>query len=72
MSGLFLFEIRDVFFQLGKEHYDMNHVEREAFVKEQLEIRAYDAYHSLMWKEAENTALSAFENGYRHNGYSYH
>jgi hypothetical protein len=69
--GLFLFQIPAVFYQIGKECCDLSHTEREAFVKSQLEIRAFDTYHSLMWKEAEYTALCAFEDGYRHNGYSY-
>lgn len=70
--GLFLFQIRDVFFQLGKEHFDMKPQEIEAYVKAQLEIRAYDTYHSLMWREAKNIALAAFADGYNHNGYSHY
>ena len=69
--GLFLFEIPAVFYQLGQQSHGMDQAKREAYVKEQLEIRAYDTYHSLMWREAERAALVAFEDGYRHNGYSY-
>lgn len=70
--GLFLFQIRSVFYQLGKEAVDMTPQEIEAYVKAELEKRAYDTYHSLMWKEAEYMALSAFADGYRHNGYSHY
>lgn len=62
--GLFLFEIRPVFYQLGKETVDLKPHEIEAFVKAQLEERAFDTYHSLMWREAEYTALTAFRDGY--------
>lgn len=69
--GLFLFQIHDVFYQLGKERFDVDPQEIEAYVKAQLEEQAFDTYHSLMWREAENMALSAFRDGYRHNGYSH-
>ena len=69
--GLFLFEIRPAFYQLGKESYGLKPQDIESYVKEQLEIRAPDTYHSLMWREAEYTALTAFTDGYNHNGYSY-
>lgn len=70
--GLFLFEIRPVFYQLGKETVGLKPQEIQAFVKSQLEERAFDTYHSLMWREAEQIALAAFEDGYRHNGYSHY
>jgi len=70
-SGLFLFEIWGVFYQIGKETVDMKPEDIEPYVKQQLETRAFDTYHSLMWKEAEYTALEAFKDGHRHNGFSY-
>lgn len=70
-TGLFLSEIRAVFYQIGKETVGMKSEDIEPYVKQQLETRAFDTYHSLMWKEAENIALEAFKDGYRHNGFSY-
>lgn len=69
--GLFLFEIPAVFYQLGKETIDMKSCDIVSFVKQQLEIRAFDTYHSLMWQQAENAAIDAFTEGYKRNGYSF-
>jgi hypothetical protein len=70
-TGLFLFEIRDVFFQLGKETVDMKQENIPTYVRQELELRAFDTYHSLLWKDAEYIALAAFRDGYSHNGYGY-
>lgn len=70
--GLFLFEIRGVFYQLGKEAVSVKPHEIEAHVKALLEERAFDTYHSLLWQQAENIALDAFRDGLRHSGYGYY
>jgi hypothetical protein len=62
--GLFLFEIREVFYRLGEESNIQPHA-IEGFVKALLEERAFDTYHSLQWKEAEGIALRAFTDGYQ-------
>ena len=70
--GLFLFEIRPAFYQLGKEATGINPFDSiEAHVKALLEKLAFDTYHSLLWKQAENIAINAFRDGLMHNGYSY-
>lgn len=70
--GLFLFQIHDVFYRIGLETINIRPNQIDMHVKQLLEEKAYDTYHSLMWREAENIALSAFKDGYRHNGRSHY